>query len=140
MHPLRLITNGILFFCEYCGAQITDAKMQEAENESRRVELKYEYKRKMAENESRRMELEHIERMAESKTEFFSELLYQHEWIAVLSKKLAMFGTWLGTVILLKYLMTTSGFFSALFWTILWIIDLIVCGPIVLIKLIRKWD
>jgi DNA-directed RNA polymerase subunit RPC12/RpoP len=42
------------FYCEYCGAKIFDARLKEAEIESRRMELEYEQKRKAYENGSTR--------------------------------------------------------------------------------------
>ena len=67
------------FSCEYCGAQFFDIRLKEAENESKKMELK----RKEAENESRRMELEYEQKRRAYENGSTRDTLYRKDGRAI---------------------------------------------------------
>lgn len=74
--PTKIDFQRQAFFCEYCGAQIVDYRMNETANELRKIEIM----KKEAENESRKMELEHEHKMKAIENEIKIEKMRRNEW------------------------------------------------------------
>lgn len=84
--PLKIDHQAHSFFCEYCGARIFDAGLQEAQNESLRMELR----KQEADIESRRMELEYEQKRKAYENGSTRDTLYRKDGRAI-KRDLVMF-------------------------------------------------